>query len=311
MVASCGYEQRQRQVSRYCKYELPYNSDDLMVQCEECKACNIRWNKLQDVFPPEIGELKQSLSIAVLFMVTNQEIEWIYIFANKSEAAAAGEEEGFLPELHALAFALSLNTTVLNSIELMYSSDFCSCLLASNGNPRLSDSLHYIDPSGRNHRGWRVLQFYDSDKRFPAWGFGARPIDGPVSHCFNLNGSTSYCEVEGIQGIMMAYTNALFNVSLAGPTLFGPVNNAAAHIAGESATRKEQKYYILFLMLDSSKLVLCNLLTTIIVSVPLPSLREAPNIQQIDGDWSGSLEFVVPAADPSSFFPNICPFQLF
>nr|GMC76047.1 chromatin remodeling protein EBS-like [Ipomoea batatas]GMD47112.1 chromatin remodeling protein EBS-like [Ipomoea batatas] len=38
MVASCGYEQRQRQVSRYCKYELPYNSDDLMVQCEECKA---------------------------------------------------------------------------------------------------------------------------------------------------------------------------------------------------------------------------------------------------------------------------------
>lgn len=40
-----------------------------------------------------------------------------------------------------------------------------------------------------------VLQFYDSDKRFPAWGFGARPIDGPVSHCFNLNGSTSYCEV--------------------------------------------------------------------------------------------------------------------
>lgn len=40
-----------------------------------------------------------------------------------------------------------------------------------------------------------VLQFYDSDKRFPAWGFGARPIDGPVSHCFNLNGSTSHSEV--------------------------------------------------------------------------------------------------------------------
>lgn len=40
-----------------------------------------------------------------------------------------------------------------------------------------------------------VLQFYDSDKRFPAWGFGARPIDGPVSHCFNLNGSTYQSEV--------------------------------------------------------------------------------------------------------------------
>lgn len=44
-----------------------------------------------------------------------------------------------------------------------------------------------------------VLQFYDSDKRFPAWGFGARPIDGPVSHCFNLNGSSSYCEVKQTQ----------------------------------------------------------------------------------------------------------------
>ena len=41
-----------------------------------------------------------------------------------------------------------------------------------------------------------VLQFYDSDKRFPAWGFGARPIDSPVSHCFNLNGSSSYSEVK-------------------------------------------------------------------------------------------------------------------
>lgn len=41
-----------------------------------------------------------------------------------------------------------------------------------------------------------VLQFYDSDKRYPTWGFGARPIDGPVSHCFNMNGSSHYCEVE-------------------------------------------------------------------------------------------------------------------
>lgn len=40
-----------------------------------------------------------------------------------------------------------------------------------------------------------VLHFYDKDQHYPAWGFGARPIDGPVSHCFNLNGSSDYCEV--------------------------------------------------------------------------------------------------------------------
>ncbi|CAO2815311.1 unnamed protein product [Amaranthus hypochondriacus] len=65
-------------------------------------------------------------------------------------------------------------------------------------------------------------------------------------------------------------------------------------------------------------------LQNVVISVPLPALRDAPNVTQIEGDWrydarnsvfewsivliddsnrSGALEFVVPAADPSSFFP--------
>ncbi|CAA2982337.1 coatomer subunit delta-like [Olea europaea subsp. europaea] len=65
-------------------------------------------------------------------------------------------------------------------------------------------------------------------------------------------------------------------------------------------------------------------LQNVVVSVPLPALREAPNVQQIDGEWrydsrnsvlewsivlidnsnrSGSMEFVVPPADTSAFFP--------
>ncbi|XWS51512.1 hypothetical protein CRYUN_Cryun12cG0182100 [Craigia yunnanensis] len=128
---------------------------------------------------------------------------------------------------------------------------------ASNGNPRLPDSLHYIDPSGRQNAYQKaisevgeVLQFYDTDKHFPAWGFGARPIDGPVSHCFNLNGSSNYCEVEGIRGIMMAYTSALFNVSLAGPTLFGHVINRAALIASQSLANEARKYFVLLIITD-------------------------------------------------------------
>jgi len=39
-----------------------------------------------------------------------------------------------------------------------------------------------------------VLQFYDTDRRFPAWGFGAK-TQGHVSHCFNLNTATNDCEV--------------------------------------------------------------------------------------------------------------------
>ncbi|TYI35427.1 hypothetical protein ES332_A03G075800v1 [Gossypium tomentosum] len=133
---------------------------------------------------------------------------------------------------------------------------------ASNGNPRLPDSLHYIDPSGRLNAYQKaiyevgeVLQFYDADRRYPAWGFGARPIDGPVSHCFNLNGSSNYCEVQGIQGIMMAYTSALFNVSLAGPTLFGHVINRASVVACDSLSTGAKKYFVLLIItiLDADK----------------------------------------------------------
>ena len=40
-----------------------------------------------------------------------------------------------------------------------------------------------------------VIQFYDADKRFPAWGFGGRIPGQPVSHCFNLDGTATGYEV--------------------------------------------------------------------------------------------------------------------
>ncbi|VAI45739.1 unnamed protein product [Triticum turgidum subsp. durum] len=95
-----------------------------------------------------------------------------------------------------------------------------------------------------------ILQYYDPAKRIPSWGYGARPIDGPVSHCFNLNGSTYQPEVEGIQGIMSAYISALRNVSLAGPTLFGPLLSTATAIASQSLTNNQQKYFILLIVTD-------------------------------------------------------------
>ncbi|KAK6153867.1 hypothetical protein DH2020_013506 [Rehmannia glutinosa] len=82
---------------------------------------------------------------------------------------------------------------------------------ASNGNPRLPDSLHYIDPSGRPN---------------------------------------AYQRVDGIHGIMTAYTSALFNVSLAGPTLFGHVVTNAAQIASASVAKNERKYFVLLIITD-------------------------------------------------------------
>ncbi|XP_035538598.1 protein BONZAI 3-like isoform X1 [Juglans regia] len=128
---------------------------------------------------------------------------------------------------------------------------------ASNGNPRNPDSLHYIDPSGRLNSYQKaiidvgeVIQFYDSDKRFPAWGFGGRTSDGTISHCFNLNGNAGGFEVEGVEGIMTAYASALHNVALAGPTLFGQVINTAAQTAGQSLSYNSNKYFVLLIITD-------------------------------------------------------------
>ncbi|KAL5566191.1 hypothetical protein UlMin_029355 [Ulmus minor] len=128
---------------------------------------------------------------------------------------------------------------------------------ASNGDRRNPDSLHYIDPFGRLNSYQQaimevgeVIHFYDSDKRFPAWGFGGRTMNGGVSHCFNLNGSATSFEVEGVEGIMAAYASSLHNVSLAGPTLFGQVINNAAQIAGDSLTHHNNKYYVLLIITD-------------------------------------------------------------
>ncbi|EEE63497.1 hypothetical protein OsJ_18313 [Oryza sativa Japonica Group] len=128
---------------------------------------------------------------------------------------------------------------------------------ASNGDPRSPQSLHYIDPSGRPNSYQQailgvgeVLQFYDNDRRFPAWGFGAKTPQGYISHCFNLNATTNDCEVVGVEGIMSAYTSTLYSVTLAGPTLFGPIINKAAEIASHSLQYGNNKYFVLLIITD-------------------------------------------------------------
>ena len=55
-------------------------------------------------------------------------------------------------------------------------------------------------------------------------------------------------QVEGVQGIMAAYASALNQVALSGPTLFGPVINKAAEIAGQSLSCNSRKYFVLLII---------------------------------------------------------------
>lgn len=68
-----------------------------------------------------------------------------------------------------------------------------TCPFVSTGNPAQPTSLHYMNPYQLNAYGMalravgEIIQDYDSDKMFPALGFGAKlPPDGRLSHEFAL-----------------------------------------------------------------------------------------------------------------------------
>ncbi|XP_065287256.2 copine-8-like isoform X1 [Dermacentor albipictus] len=126
---------------------------------------------------------------------------------------------------------------------------------ASNGDPRDPTSLHFLDPVRPNAYAMairavgEVIQDYDSDKMFPALGFGARlPPDGRVSHEFFLNGSSTDPYCAGIQGVLEAYQRTLQSVQLYGPTNFAPIVNHVAKFARSYCDGRS--YFVLLIITD-------------------------------------------------------------
>ncbi|EDO39500.1 predicted protein [Nematostella vectensis] len=129
---------------------------------------------------------------------------------------------------------------------------------ASNGNPSTPQSLHYINPYEPNEyvnalvSVGEVCQDYDSDKLFPAFGFGAKiPPNFQVSHEFalNFNPSNPYCE--GIPGVVAAYQACIRQVQLYGPTNASPIINHVASFAQRAAQDGTAgAYFVLLLITD-------------------------------------------------------------
>uniref|UniRef100_A0A1A8QAY6 Copine-8 n=2 Tax=Nothobranchius TaxID=28779 RepID=A0A1A8QAY6_9TELE len=126
---------------------------------------------------------------------------------------------------------------------------------ASNGNPSQSTSLHYMNPYQMNAYAMalkavgEIIQDYDSDKMFPALGFGAKlPPDWRVSHEFPLNGNVENPYCNGIEGILEAYHQSLKTVQLYGPTNFAPVVNHVARYA--EAVQDGSQYFVLLIITD-------------------------------------------------------------
>ncbi|XP_029318321.1 copine-8 [Cottoperca gobio] len=156
-----------------------------------------------------------------------------------------------------LSFMLDIEVTFLDYIKGGTQINFTVAIdfTASNGNPAQPTSLHYMSPYQLNAYAMalkavgEIIQDYDSDKMFPALGFGAKlPPDGRVSHEFALNGNPQNPYCTGIEGVMEAYYRSLKSVQLYGPTNFSPVIN---HVARYAASVKDgSQYFVLLIITD-------------------------------------------------------------
>ncbi|XP_056901607.1 copine-4-like isoform X5 [Takifugu flavidus] len=153
-------------------------------------------------------------------------------------------------------FKVSLNSLCAGDHErkLQVAIDFT----ASNGDPRNSCSLHYIHPFQPNEylkalvAIGEICQDYDSDKMFPAFGFGAQiPPDYKISHDFAVNFNEENPECVGIQGVVEAYQACLPKLQLYGPTNIAPIiQKVACSASQEVHTKEAMQYFILLILTD-------------------------------------------------------------
>ncbi|XP_026533425.1 copine-8 isoform X1 [Notechis scutatus] len=168
---------------------------------------------------------------------------------------------------------------------------------ASNGNPAHPTSLHYMNPYQLNAYGMalravgEIIQDYDTDKMFPALGFGAKlPPDGRISHEFALNGNPQNPYCSGIDGVMEAYYMSLKSVQLYGPTNFAPVIN---HVARYAASIKDgSQYFVLLIVTDGVISDMAQTKESIVNAAKLPMSiiivgvgpAEFDAMEELDGD---------------------------
>ncbi|XP_017309053.1 copine-4 isoform X1 [Ictalurus punctatus] len=171
---------------------------------------------------------------------------------------------------------------------------------ASNGDPRNSCSLHYIHPYQPNEylkalvAVGEICQDYDSDKMFPAFGFGARiPPEFKVSHDFAVNFNEDNPECAGIQGVVEAYQNCLPKIQLYGPTNIAPIIQKVAQSASEELhVRQAMQYFILLILTDGVITDMADTRDAIVHASHLPMSiiivgvgnADFSDMQMLDGD---------------------------
>ena len=171
--------------------------------------------------------------------------------------------EGYIT-LDNTPFALSLSyniTTELSFIELIQKGLDISMVTAidftaSNLDPKNPNSLHYINTYPNEYEKAvmscaNILGYYDSDQKFPLFGFGGIPsFSNNTLDVFPLNNNVQNPFVLGIESIALTYREALTRTKLSGPTNFAPLINNLYNIACSNLDSKV--YYTLLIITDGA-----------------------------------------------------------
>jgi hypothetical protein len=170
----------------------------------------------------------------------------------------------------------------------------------SNGAPSNPTSLHSLEGGANQYEACLkavtdILDQYDSDKKYPFYGFGGIPEYmnwAHISHCFPLNGDVGNPEICGVDQVLAHYRSNLNCIKFMGPTHFAEVIKTA-RLQVEKCENKKM-YHILMIVTDGeihdidetiaeiSKMAKANLpISIVIVGV---GNEDFGNMVRLDGD---------------------------
>ncbi|XP_026641314.1 copine-5 isoform X3 [Microtus ochrogaster] len=236
------------------------NEDGTFTICHKTEVMKNTLNPVWQTFSIPVralcnGDYDRTIKVEVYDWDRDGSHDFIGEFTTSYRELARGQSQFNIYEVTLLSFAVESESTFLDYIKGGTQINFTVAIdfTASNGNPSQSTSLHYMSPYQLNAYALaltavgEIIQHYDSDKMFPALGFGAKlPPDGRVSHEFPLNGNQENPSCCGIDGILEAYHSSLRTVQLYGPTNFAPV---VTHVARNAATVQDGSQYSVLLII--------------------------------------------------------------
>ncbi|KAL7982730.1 hypothetical protein Chor_010328 [Crotalus horridus] len=238
------------------------NEDGSFTICHKTEVIKNTLNPVWQAFKLSIralcnGDYDRTIKVEVYDWDRDGSHDFIGEFTTSYRELSRGQSQFNVYEVTLLSFLVETEVSFLDYIKGGTQINFTVAIdfTASNGNPAHPTSLHYMNPYQLNAYGMalkavgEIIQDYDSDKMFPALGFGAKlPPDGRISHEFALNGNPQNPYCNGIDGVMEAYYMSLKSVQLYGPTNFAPVIN---HVARYAASIKDgSQYFVLLIITD-------------------------------------------------------------